>query len=665
MVQGISLHLCYNHKKGVNVMELFNNQVSVLNVLFDHETPVNANIIASLINASLKTVKKEIDDLNVICRENGCEIISYPGSGYVMDVFDREQYSSFVETIKGMNNRNLFYQDSQDERVHYIIRCFLAKKNISIYELMDQCSCSESSIRRDIKVVREILKDYKLSLVNHTNKGTSLEGDEWHIRLAMLHENYYYIFKSKIYFKERETDWEKQFLSADSKLNNLEKVIESVIYKHGFVLSYDALKRFSVIVALSITRSRFSPLLVTSKNLTEVDIEVERQLVRDIYAGFPYRRNSELSQRDEMYLSIFLKGVRLVRFHIFTQMPEKDMIQKIVDGFFLELRRLYDLEGRDISVLYKDLCVGTYNLYYSALLDNHVIAANVYQQMADGLMTLDMCYAYYKYLKLETDINCLPYDVSYFYYMFLNFTSRQNGVPHRKILVVADGGFFYSRTQANVLNRKNTNYFIEYVPMEYMNLKDINIAEYSGIVSDIPVLKDEYPELPFFNLSFFRNQKAIEKMALAFTMSEKAFREAFSENDIYYTDQISCEEDIMPFIRDNISLGNDDETELFLQKAFEKNRIYDGTRKNNSYIVNSVLDYLGKSFIKIICLKEAITINGNIVNKIIIYNVKGGSIVNRATLAGRVGALIHSHDIYISFDKNRDYELLADIMYSN
>ena len=62
-------------------MELFNNQVSVLKVLFNHETPVNANIIASTINSSLKTVKKEIDDLNVVCLENGCEIISYPGSG--------------------------------------------------------------------------------------------------------------------------------------------------------------------------------------------------------------------------------------------------------------------------------------------------------------------------------------------------------------------------------------------------------------------------------------------------------------------------------------------------------------------------------------------------------------------------------------------------------
>ena len=65
-------------------MELFNNQVSVLNVLFNHETPVNANIIASMINTSLKTVKKEIDDLNLICQDYGCEIISYPGSGYQM-----------------------------------------------------------------------------------------------------------------------------------------------------------------------------------------------------------------------------------------------------------------------------------------------------------------------------------------------------------------------------------------------------------------------------------------------------------------------------------------------------------------------------------------------------------------------------------------------------
>ena len=646
-------------------MELFNNQVSVLNVLFSHETPVNANIIASMINSSLKTVKKEIDDLNVICLENGCEIVSYPGSGYVMEIYDRDQYKAFARNIKSLSLRSLFYQDSQDERVHFIIRCFLAKKNISIYELMDWCNCSESSIRRDIKLVRELLKNHKLTLVNHTNKGTSLEGDEWHIRLTMLHENYYYIFKNKVYFKEHEPEWEKFFLSTDSKLENLQNVIESVVYKYGYVLSYDALKRFTVMVALGITRRNYAPLLVTSKNLTDVDIENEKAVIQDIHDGFPYWQNSELSSRDEMYLSIFLKSVRLLRFHIFTQMPEKDMIQKIVDGFFLQLRRLYDLEGRDINVLYKDLCVGTYNLYYAALLDNHGIVANVHQQMADGLLILDMCYSYYKYLKLETDINCLPYDVSYFYYMFLNFVGRQQGINRKKILVVADGGFFYSRTIANVLNRKNTNYFLEYVPMEYMNLKNEDIREYSGIVSDIPGIDRQYPGLPLYSLSFFRNQKAIDRMGLAFAISEREFRQIFTVNDVYYTDQIHSKEDIFAYVKENIPLASPEGNESFLQKAIEKNAVYGGTRNNNCYLINSVIDYLDKSFIKIICLKEAIIVDGKIVNKIIMYNVKGRSIMEKSTISGRVGALIHSHDTYITFDRDRDYELLADIMYHN
>lgn len=645
-------------------MELFNNQVSVLKVLFNHKTPVNANIIASMINSSLKTVKKEIDDLNVICLENGCEIISYPGSGYAIEVYNRDQYSSFVDTINSKSNRSLFYQDSQDERVHFIIRRFLARKNISIYELMEWCSCSESSIRRDIKYVREVLVNHKLTLVNHTNKGTSLEGDEWHIRLAMLHENYYYIFKNKVYFTEPEQDWEKLFLSTDSKLNNLQSVVENVIYKHGYVLSYDALKRFTVMAALSITRKNYAPLLITSKNLTDVDIENEKTVIQDIHDGFPYWRNSELSSQDVMYLSIFLKSVRLIRFGSFTQMPEKDMIQKIVDGFFLQFRRLFDLEERDISVLYKDLCVGTYNLYYSALLDNHVIAANVHQQMTDGLLILDMCYAYYKYLRMETDIRCLPYDVSYFYYMFLNFSSRQAGIKRRKILVVADGGFFYSRTLANVLNRKNTNYFLEYVPMEYMNLKNENIKDYGGIVSDIPGLARQYPEVPVFNLSFFRNQKIVDRMGLSFTISEKEFRQVFTPDDICYTDRIHCEEDIRTYIMENLRLSTDENEEMFLQKSFEKNSIYGGTRNNNCYLVNSVLDYLGKSFIKIICLKEAIIIDNKIVNKIVIYNVRGRSIMDRSNMAGRVGALIHSHDTYISFDRYKDYQRLSDIMYN-
>ncbi|MBE6103629.1 MAG: hypothetical protein E7193_01900 [Erysipelotrichaceae bacterium] len=640
-------------------MELFYNQASVLMVLFNHDSPANANVIASIINTSLKTVKKEVDELNYVCKDNGFQIVSYPGSGYMIEVTDRSLYEEFKDEVMGMYNRHLFYENAQDERVHFIIRQFLIRRNISMYDLMDECNCSESSIRRDMKLVKDELKKYKLTLINRTNKGTSLEGDEWHIRLALCAERYTFLFKNKVYFKTESQAFDRMFLDDNGLQNELFEIIKETVAKYNYMLSYDGMMRLTVLYSLAITRGRYSSELVMDNRFNVHDFSLERKIIREIFSFFYYTRNTILSEEDEMYLSTYLRSVRVLRMHELEELEDADIVKNIVEGFFMRLREAFAIDKYDTSVLYKDLCVGIYGLYYATLIDSHTFSAHINQQIHDGLSNLDLCALLYLYLHDDIMFNCWPEDVSTFYHMFLQFSFMRNDNENRKVLVVSDFGFFNSRTLANTLNRRNSNQFVSYEPLQFVQLDKIDLSKYAGIVSDIPALSDMYPNIKHANLTFFRRRKQISQMSQDFVFDEDQLREIFSKDDLYYTDEIFDEDGIYRYVR-NIINGSDKQKDSFISEALKRNSVFTSTRDNNCYVINSFSDHLGYSFIKVICLKDTIIIGNHMVNKIIVYNVKGNSMFDRGVASSRVGMLLHHYNTYISFDKEKDYAQLVN-----
>ena len=52
-------------------MGLYNDQAAILAYLFNSREPVQGSLISTKLNISLKTLKKEIDYLDEICRDNG------------------------------------------------------------------------------------------------------------------------------------------------------------------------------------------------------------------------------------------------------------------------------------------------------------------------------------------------------------------------------------------------------------------------------------------------------------------------------------------------------------------------------------------------------------------------------------------------------------------
>jgi len=88
-------------------MELFREQALLLGTLFNSEGPVSGQSLSKMTDFGIKTLKKEIDNLNILCEEKGFEIVSKSGSGYEIIVTDENLFIPFKEEVIHNYHRNL------------------------------------------------------------------------------------------------------------------------------------------------------------------------------------------------------------------------------------------------------------------------------------------------------------------------------------------------------------------------------------------------------------------------------------------------------------------------------------------------------------------------------------------------------------------------------
>ena len=129
-------------------MNLYRKQATILVNLFSSDEPINGVLLSQRSNVSLKTLKKEIDEINEGFSDKGFAIVSRTGLGYEIEVHEPVIFNEFKNETKAMFYRNEFFRNSQADMIHYIIRQVLVKDNTYINQIANDCFCSISTVNR-------------------------------------------------------------------------------------------------------------------------------------------------------------------------------------------------------------------------------------------------------------------------------------------------------------------------------------------------------------------------------------------------------------------------------------------------------------------------------------------------------------------------------------
>ncbi|CEK30456.1 PTS operon transcription antiterminator [[Clostridium] sordellii] len=157
-------------------------QLKIIEILKNSTEPINSKALATDIGCSTKTIQVEVKNINSTLEK--VKIDSIRGMGYKL-VGD-------IKSVDKLEN-NTNYNDV--DRVSYILKQILTlykNKTLKLENLADDMYVSLSTIKNDLKEVKDILKDYNLKIISKHKLGISLDGDIEDLKRCILESNIKY-----------------------------------------------------------------------------------------------------------------------------------------------------------------------------------------------------------------------------------------------------------------------------------------------------------------------------------------------------------------------------------------------------------------------------------------------------------------------------------------
>ncbi|MGI6582186.1 MAG: helix-turn-helix domain-containing protein [Erysipelotrichaceae bacterium] len=643
-------------------MQIYRDQVKILDFLFDSEEPISGVVMSNMLNYGQKTLKKEIDILNNMCTKNGFEIQSIAGRGYKIRVYNKSLYEEFKTHVLDKYNLHRLYRNFSSERMHYIIRQLLINNNIYIQDIANDCGYSESTINRDMNNLKSRLAEYSLTIKNHTNKGMVLYGDEWNKRLALINEEYLFRVFQSTYCFEKDWEFDQAFYYSEGLKNQMRLVISKVLEKRNYSISYSALSSVANMVILTITRNKYSDEL-NFEFFSNKEYDLEKEIINEVIKNIPIIYSHDFSQTEILAIAAFLASGRVLRYNEYSKLGNHKKIKNYVEGFVQLLNSKIKIDELDLTQLKKDLCCEIYHLKKRTDIGIHATHHDNNQFTSDGIVFLDMCALLYEYLSKNTDIKCLPRDVVNFYYIFSNLKKEVDKVYRKKVVVVMREGYYAARDISNKFNRMSGEENIDVIPINFIELKNIDIKKIDCIATNIDNLVKLYPDKYVADVHYFRNFSAVKKIVKEILCREIHFKKnIFKKEDIYYAKKINDINGVYDYV-ENVILQNFKNKEEYIMQLKNKEKIFSFRRNNQIALFNTIGDILGKSFIKIIVLDKHFKLSSGAIRYIVVYNVKNTRIDEISLYGNFIGNLFRTKELILINDRDTDYETLSKIMY--
>ena len=159
--------------------------LETIRLLYNHTNCyVTGSFIAKSLSVSPRTIRNDIKMINGIAETHGFYIESKKSAGYKIDIKDKSKFNLLI------NNQylkdELLNFNNQESRVHFILsKLLILDSYVKIERLSERMYVSDTTVKKDLKVIRNELDKYELQLISSPYYGLKIEGSEFQKRYAI------------------------------------------------------------------------------------------------------------------------------------------------------------------------------------------------------------------------------------------------------------------------------------------------------------------------------------------------------------------------------------------------------------------------------------------------------------------------------------------------
>lgn len=563
----------------------------------------SSNELAEKMNLSSKTIRKEVNTLNLRIKDKGAFIQSKPGKGYKFVIEDEDKFKSFLKN--DWYKIAYYQQESGNRELRYdeIIKLFLFSNTfIKQNELAEMFHLSESQINKDIPVIREKLKKYGLDLISKPYYGMKIEGKEKDTRLAMKNE----IGEDPEIFEQ----------DKDNEIfRKVEDIIEDIDFGENYYTPYANFKNLVIHIYISILRIKQKKYVTFSSDIKNKVISYEEftiankivdRLQKDLGISVPYE--------ELVYITMHLIAKNTITDQEKLSFEILNLSEKIIE----EIYEVSKYDFRENLNLYFSLATHLGPLInrirYGFDMKNPILEDIKNNKVAFLLATIgaDVINTKYKSKISEDEIGYIA--------LHIMAAIESNKKSKFNILLVCGSG----NSSAQIMKAQLLSQFSDAInKIKIVDLREFNNRDtisYDFIISSVQI--DKKVDKPIIYVDIIFTKSDISSIKSAFEVENLDVINKIFENSVFIKDlNIQNKEEALVKIADLISNKSSMDRNEALNQLKHREKL--GFTSYDKVAIPHMLENIdGESFAIIIVLKKPIKWDDNEVS--LIYSLSIG-----------------------------------------
>lgn len=501
---------------------LTKRQIEILLNLFSNlDAPVSLQVFTDQFHLSLRSIQTDIAEIKETIKEHGLYIENNKNC-ICMSITNQETANIFMNSIIQDYNLNQFFED-QSSRISYIISRLLDSNDyLKSADLADEMYISRSQISNDIKLAKNMLSSYHLTLISKPYYGIKIIGKENDIRN--------YIIQEKLKIKNLVCDEITHSFSSHEHIDDINNIVIKILNHSHYIISDIALQNLILHIVTAVNRIKSGHLIhMDSLNISPVYahvIEISKNILEkcaDIY-------NFEFNDDEIFFLALNLYGKR--------EFDKQEFITDEINNLvFLGLYKIKEIFGLDFtSNLNLRISLGLHILPLLTRINTNMQLRNIMTFNIKQKYTLayDLASTFTNTI-IPSDKKILDDEIAYVALHFVNYIDENSPQKKKRMLIISS--LRRSETillQNNIL--RNFPSIKEVKIISKNSLSTTNVNNYNVICTtenDIFINNNKIQKI-----SYFLNDTDIKKIELLLDgfNGPKDILDCFSEDLFYYGD---------------------------------------------------------------------------------------------------------------------------------
>lgn len=501
---------------------LTKRQIEILLNLFSNlDAPVSLQVFTDQFHLSLRSIQTDIAEIKETIKEHGLYIENNKNC-ICMSITNQETANIFMNSIIQDYNLNQFFED-QSSRISYIISKLLDSNDyLKSADLADEMYISRSQISNDIKLAKNMLSSYHLTLISKPYYGIKIIGKENDIRN--------YIIQEKLKIKNLVCDEITHSFNSHEHIDDINNIVIKILTHSHYIISDIALQNLILHIVTAVNRIKSGHLIhMDSLNISPVYahvIEISKNILEkcaDIY-------NFEFNDDEIFFLALNLYGKR--------EFDKQEFITDEINNLvFLGLYKIKEIFGLDFtSNLNLRISLGLHILPLLTRINTNMQLRNIMTFNIKQKYTLayDLASTFTNTI-IPSDKKILDDEIAYVALHFVNYIDENSPQKKKRMLIISS--LRRSETillQNNILRNFPSIKEVKIIPKN--SLSTTNVNNYNVICTtenDIFINNNKIQKI-----SYFLNDTDIKKIELLLDgfNGPKDILDCFSEDLFYYGD---------------------------------------------------------------------------------------------------------------------------------